>query len=60
LDNFPLLSSKNLDYLDWKKAFLIIVNKTHLTKNGRENILLFKNNMNSKRIYYNWNYLNTF
>jgi len=60
LDNFPLLSSKKLDYLDWKKAFLIIINKTHLTKDGRENILLFKNNMNSKRIYYNWDYLNTF
>lgn len=60
LDNYPLLSSKYLDYLDWKKAFSIIINKTHFTESGRENILLFKNNMNSKRIYYNWDHLNIF
>lgn len=60
LDNYPLLSSKYLDYLDWKKAFSIIIKKIHFTESGKNSILLFKNNMNSKRIYYNWDHLNIF
>lgn len=58
LDKFPLFSSKYLDYLDWKKAFLIIINKTHLSEKGRNNILLFKNSMNTNRTYFNWDHLN--
>jgi len=57
LDNYSLFSSKYLDYLDWKKAFSIILNKTHFTEEGRNNILIFKNNMNNKRIYFDWTQL---
>ena len=57
LDNYSLLSSKYLDYLDWKKAFSIIINKMHFSEDGRQNILKYKNNMNNKRIYFNWDHL---
>jgi len=60
LDNYSLFSSKYLDYLDWKKAFSIIINKTHFTEEGRKNILLFKNNMNNKRVYFDWTHLKKF
>jgi LAGLIDADG endonuclease/Cytochrome C and Quinol oxidase polypeptide I len=60
LDNNPLLSSKYLDYLDWKKAFSIIINKKHYTEDGRKNVLIFKNNMNNKRVYFNWTHLENF
>ena len=58
LDKFTLFSSKKLDYLGWKKAFLIIINKTHFTEEGIKNILIFKNNMNAKRTFFNWDHLN--
>jgi hypothetical protein len=57
LDNHSLLSSKYLDYLEWKKAFLIICNKTHKTNLGGLLILTAKNNMNDKRTYFNWDHL---
>lgn len=56
LVKFPLLSSKHLDFLDWKKAFLIIISK----EEGRKNILNFKNSMNDKRTSFNWDHLNKF
>jgi hypothetical protein len=58
LNNYSLLSSKFLDFVDWKKSFLLILNKTHMTEEGRTTILSAKNNMNSKRTYFNWNHLN--
>lgn len=57
LDQHTLLSSKYLDYLDWKSAFTIIFNKDHFTLKGRKDILSSKNNMNNKRIYFNWDHL---
>jgi len=57
LDQHTLLSSKYLDYLDWKSAFTIIYNKDHFTLKGRNDILSSKNNMNNKRIYFNWDHL---
>ena len=58
LDKYPLLSSKFLDYLEWKKSFSLILNKTHMTDEGKKIIFSSKNSMNSKRIYFNWNHLN--
>jgi len=60
LDNYSLLSSKYLDYLNWKSAFSIIINKTHFTEKGRESILFLKNNMNNKRVYFDWTHLDKF
>lgn len=57
LDQHTLFSSKYLDYLDWKSAFTIILNKDHFTLKGREYILSHKNNMNNKRTYFNWDHL---
>ena len=60
LDNYSLYSSKYLDYLEWKKAFLIILNKTHFTEEGKNLIFTYKNSMNDKRNYFNWTHLNLF
>jgi hypothetical protein len=57
LDSNSLLSSKYLDYLDWKRAFNEIINKTHLTDEGKKIISSLKNNMNDKRTYFNWDHL---
>jgi hypothetical protein len=45
-DNFHLLSSKHINYLKWRKAYIIIQNKDHLNKNGLEKIIKLKNTMN--------------
>lgn len=60
-DRYPLLTSKNLDYLDFKKVALLIKDKSHLSEDGYKNIMLIKNNMNSKRSFEDrWSYLNKF
>jgi hypothetical protein len=45
-DYFHLLSSKHINYLKWRKAYLIIQNKNHLNKVGIERIIKYKNTMN--------------
>jgi len=45
-DYFHLLSSKHINYLKWRKAYLIIQNKDHLNKEGLNNIIKLKNTMN--------------
>lgn len=45
-DYFHLLSSKHVNYLKWRKAYIIIQNKDHLNKNGLEKIIKLKNTMN--------------
>lgn len=57
LSKYPLFSSKYLDYLDWKKAFLIIKDKTHRTPEGKALTLKAKNNKNSKRVAFDWEHL---
>ena len=41
-DNYHLLSSKYLNYLNWRKAYLIVQNKEHLTELGLNKIIKFK------------------
>ena len=41
-DYFHLLSSKHVNYLKWRKAYLIIQNKDHLNKDGFEKIIKLK------------------
>ena len=60
LDNYPLLSSKHLDYLCWKIAFNEIINKNHKTVEGRKLVSLQKSQMNNSRTYFNWDHLNKF
>ena len=45
----PLKGAKLLDYLDFCKGINLINNKTHLTREGLEEIILLTNNMNSTR-----------
>lgn len=60
LDNYSLLSSKYLDYIEWKNSYQEIKNKTHLTNEGKIKILKAKKNMNSKRTLFNWEHLKKF
>jgi len=60
---FPLFSSKHLDFLIWKEVFELILNKQHLIKNGIEGlnkIENLKNQMNNKRVNFNWEQLKNF
>jgi len=45
-DNFHLLSSKHVSYLKWRKAYIIIQNKEHLTTSGLTKITKLKKTMN--------------
>lgn len=45
-DHFHLLSSKHLNYLKWRKAYITIQNKEHLTNLGLEKISKLKKTMN--------------
>lgn len=45
-DKFQLLSSKHINYLKWRKAYLIIQEKNHLCNEGYEKIIKLKNTMN--------------
>lgn len=64
LDKYPLLTSKYLDYQDFKKVALRLKEKLHLSKDNDlanktiKDIFIIKNNMNSLRSFEErWNYL---
>ena len=58
LDAYPLLSRKHLDFLNWKIVFNEIVNKNHMTVEGRKIVSLHKSQMNNSRTSFNWEHLN--
>ena len=45
-NSFHLLSSKYISYLKWRKAYLLIQDKKHLTELGLNKIIKLKNSMN--------------
>ena len=45
-DHYNLLSSKYINYLKWRKAYIIIQKKNHLSHTGIAKILKLKNTMN--------------
>lgn len=45
-DHFHLLSSKHVNYLKWRKAYLIIQKKDHLNDNDIKKIIKLKGTMN--------------
>lgn len=57
---FPLWSSKHLDFLNWEKAFNIILNKKHNQPEGLSEIKQLKSTMNNKRIEFSWKHLDIF
>jgi hypothetical protein len=52
-DNFHLLSSKHVNYLKWRKAYIIVQNKEHLTNSGLERIIKLKK-INEQRFSRIW------
>ena len=56
--SFPLYSSKYLDYKDWEQVATLILKNDHYTEKSIIKINYLKGNMNSKRIYFNWDHLN--
>lgn len=53
-NKFPLFSSKYLDFKDWEDCGLYSNVKS---KENYDNIFILKNNMNNKRVRFNWNHL---
>ena len=45
-DKYHLLSTKYINYIKWRKAYIIIQDKDHLTINGIDKIAKIKNTMN--------------
>lgn len=58
LEVYPLFSSKYLDYLDWKKIALLILDNKHYTDEGLIKTDYVRNSINRKRTYFNWDHLN--
>ena len=54
---FPLFSSKRLNYLDWLACHYLIVSNNHITPEGRDQALRLKSGMNSKRTFFKWDHL---
>jgi hypothetical protein len=46
---YKIIGVKHLDFLDWVKVANIINKKRHLTKEGFDEIIRIKGQMNSKR-----------
>nr|QID46665.1 LAGLIDADG endonuclease [Fusarium graminearum]UPX02048.1 LAGLIDADG endonuclease [Fusarium graminearum] len=49
-DHFHLQSSKHINYLKWRKAYLLIQKKDHLTEKGLDKIRKFKISMNRNSV----------
>lgn len=45
LDHYHLLSSKQVNFLKWRKSYIIIQNKDYLNENGINKIIKFKNTL---------------
>ena len=60
LTTYPLFSSKHQDYLDWKAAHKMRLDKSYSSIEGTSKLILLKNSMNTKRTQFNWDSLNNF
>lgn len=60
LSQYPLWSSKRMNYNDWLVVHGMIIDKTHLSAEGRAKVMDIKIGMNSKRTHYDWTYLDNF
>ena len=58
LEEYPLFSSKYLDYSDWKEIEFLIFENKHYTEEGINKTESVKNSMNRQRIKFTWNHLN--
>ena len=49
-DHFHLQSSKHINYLKWRKVYILVQEKKHLTETGIDNIIKLKNSMNRNSV----------
>lgn len=57
LNNYPLLTAKRNDFDDWLKVYHLMIEKKHLTDEGKLFIKYIKSNFNRKRVRFNWDHL---
>jgi LAGLIDADG endonuclease len=57
LNNYPLLTAKRNDFEDWVKVYQLMIDKKHLTEDGKFLIKQIKSNINKKRENFNWDHL---
>lgn len=57
LDLFPLFTSKFMNFIDWKKCHYLMVDKLHVTEEGRKKAIYLKAGMNRKRTFFSWDHL---
>lgn len=60
LHEYPLFSSKYLNFQDYFKVLTLIRNKEHTTSFGKERIACIKKNMNKNRTFFVWDHLQNF
>ena len=46
-DNYPLITKKSSDYFLFKQAYLLLINKEHLTPEGLRKIIAIKASINN-------------
>lgn len=59
-NQFPLLSSKHLDFLAWKEADSLVCNRKYRSLEGSSKLVSLKESMNTKRTEFNWSYLDSY
>jgi len=60
LNEYPLFSSKYLNYMDWLNILKYFENKEHTKLESINNIIKIKAGMNDRRTEFNWDHLNKF
>lgn len=60
LSQYPLWSGKRMNYKDWLIVHQMMINKSHLTTEGRKKVKEIQSQMNTKRVVYDWKHLDWF
>lgn len=60
IENYPLFSSKYLNYQDWRKVLVFFENKNHTNPESIKTIIEIKSKMNNRRTEFNWDHLGKF
>lgn len=59
LDEYPLMSSKRLDSLDWVKAHSLVLGKGYNSLEGTHTLQALKSRMNTQRSVFDWSHLSS-
>lgn len=59
-NQFPLLSSKHVDFLAWREACFLVCNREYRSLEGKSKLVSLKESMNTKCTEFNWSYLETY